>query len=53
VAVGPIGAPVAAISLSAPASRMTRQRAAELGPVLRRAAAELAEAMRDHVASRP
>lgn len=52
VPVGPIGAPVAAISLSAPASRMTRQRAAELGPLLRRAAAELAEALRDHVASR-
>ena len=41
------GAPVAALSISAPASRMTRQRCAELAPVLRRAAAELAEALRD------
>ena len=48
VPVGPIGSPIAAISLSAPASRFSRQRAAEFAPVLRRAAAELAEAMRDH-----
>ena len=41
------GAPVAALSISAPASRMSRQRCAELAPVLRRAAAELAEALRD------
>jgi IclR family transcriptional regulator, acetate operon repressor len=41
------GAPIAALSISAPASRMTRQRCAELAPVLRRAAAELAEALRD------
>ncbi|MBI2773854.1 MAG: IclR family transcriptional regulator [Chloroflexi bacterium] len=47
-AIGPIGNPVAAISVSAPASRMTRQRCAELAPLLRRAAADLTEAMRDH-----
>src|SRR5947207_7786499 len=41
------GAPVAALSISAPASRLSRQRCAELAPVLRRAAAELAEALRD------
>lgn len=41
------GAPVAAISISAPANRLTRQRCAELAPVLRRAATELAEALRD------
>lgn len=46
VTVGPIGAPLAAISVSAPASRMTRQRCGELAPLLRRAASELAEAMR-------
>jgi DNA-binding IclR family transcriptional regulator len=39
------GSPVAALSISAPASRMTRQRCAELAPVLRRAAAELGEAL--------
>jgi IclR family acetate operon transcriptional repressor len=49
VAVGPVGNPLAAISLSAPASRMTRQRAGELAPLLRRASTDLAEAMRDHV----
>lgn len=48
VAVGPMGAPLAAISISAPASRLTRQRCVELVPLLRRAATELAEAMRDH-----
>jgi IclR family transcriptional regulator, acetate operon repressor len=47
VAVGPIGSPLGAISVSAPASRMTRQRAGELAPLLRRAASELAEAMRE------
>ncbi len=47
VAVGPVGSPIAAISVSAPASRMTRQRCAELAPLLRRASTELAEAMRD------
>jgi IclR family acetate operon transcriptional repressor len=41
------GAPVAALSISAPASRLSRQRCAEIAPVLRRAAAELAEALRD------
>ena len=41
------GSPAAALSISAPASRLTRQRCAELAPVLRRAAAELAEALRD------
>ncbi|TMF81559.1 MAG: hypothetical protein E6I18_02520 [Chloroflexi bacterium] len=40
-------APVAALSISAPANRLSRQRCAELAPVLRRAAAELAEALRD------
>lgn len=47
VAVGPVGSPLAAISVSAPASRMTRQRCGELAPLLRRAANELAEAMRE------
>lgn len=47
VAVGPVGTPLAAISVSAPASRMTRQRGGELAPLLRRAASELAEAMRE------
>lgn len=47
VAVGPVGAPLAAISVSAPASRMTRQRCGELAPILRRAANELADAVRD------
>jgi len=56
VAVAVVGAPgkeaaagsrIAALSISAPASRMTRQRCAELAPVLRRAAAELANALRD------
>lgn len=37
------GAPIAALSISAPANRLTRQRCAELAPVLRRAAAELAD----------
>ena len=41
------GAPVAALSISAPASRLSRQRCAELAPALRRAAADLAEALRD------
>jgi IclR family acetate operon transcriptional repressor len=41
------GAPLAALSISAPASRLTRQRCAELAPALRRTAAELAEALRD------
>jgi IclR family acetate operon transcriptional repressor len=42
-----VGGPVAALSISAPASRLTRQRCAELAPLLRRAAAELADALRD------
>ena len=46
VAVGPIGAPVAAISISGPASRLTKQRCVELVPQLRRAAGELAGALR-------
>ena len=41
------GAPVAALSISAPAGRLSRQRCAELAPALRRAAADLAEALRD------
>jgi DNA-binding IclR family transcriptional regulator len=55
VAVAVIGAagheaaagPVAALSISAPASRLTRQRCVELAPVLRRTAVELAESLRD------
>ncbi len=47
VSVGPSGDPLGAISVSAPAGRMTRQRCGELAPLLRRAAAELGEAMRD------
>ena len=47
VAVGPVGSPLAAISVSAPSSRMTRQRCGELAPLLRRAATELADAVRD------
>ena len=46
VAVGPIGAPVAAISISGPASRLTKQRCVEFVPQMRRAATELAEALR-------
>jgi IclR family acetate operon transcriptional repressor len=40
-------APVAALSISAPASRLTRQRCAELAPMLRRAAGELADELGD------
>jgi IclR family transcriptional regulator, acetate operon repressor len=47
VALGPVGDPMGAISVSAPAGRMTRQRCGELAPMLRRAASELGEAMRD------
>jgi DNA-binding IclR family transcriptional regulator len=47
VAVGPLGAPVAALSISAPANRLSRQRCAELAPLLRRTAADLAETLRD------
>lgn len=41
------GAPVAALSISAPANRLSRQRCAELAPSLRRTAADLAEALRE------
>ena len=47
VPVGPLGAPLAAISVSGPASRLGRPRLGELAPVLRRCAAELAEALRE------
>ena len=47
IAVGPVGAPVAALSISAPSNRLSRQRCAEIAPLLRRAAAELADALRD------
>lgn len=47
--VGPLGSPLGAISVSAPASRMTRQRCGELAPLVRRAASELAEAMREPI----
>ena len=46
-AVGPVGDPLGAISISAPASRLTRQRCTELAPSVRRAANELTQAMRD------
>ena len=42
-----VGAPIAALSISAPASRLSRQRCGELAPALRRTAADLAEALRD------
>jgi len=45
-AVGPIGAPVAAISISGPASRMTKQRCVEFVPQMRRAASELSQTLR-------
>ena len=38
---------MAAISVSAPAMRLTRQRCLELVPMLRRSAAELAAAVRE------
>ena len=47
VAVGPPGAPVAALSISAPSNRLSRPRCAELVPLLRRTAAELAESIRE------
>ena len=40
-------AAIAALSISAPASRLSRQRCAELAPLLRRSAAELAETLRE------
>jgi len=47
VAVGPIGAPLAALSISGPANRLTKQRCLEFVPQLRRCAQELAEAVRE------
>lgn len=47
VPVGGMGDAVAALSISAPASRLTRQRCLELLPLLRRNAGELANAVRD------
>jgi DNA-binding IclR family transcriptional regulator len=38
---------IGAISISAPANRLTRQRGTELVPLLRRSAAELAAALRE------
>ena len=46
VTVGPIGAPMAALSISGPASRLTKQRCVEFVPQMKRAAAELADAIR-------
>ena len=46
VTVGPIGAPIGAISISGPASRLTKQRLVEFVPQMRRAASDLAEALR-------
>lgn len=45
--VGGMNDAIAAISVSAPASRFTRQRCLELVPLLRRAAAELVAALRE------
>jgi len=47
VALGPAGAPIAALSISGPASRLTRQRCLEFVPQLSRCAQELAEAVRE------
>lgn len=47
VPVGPLGAPIAALSVSGPASRLGRSRLGELAPIVRRAATELAEALRE------
>ena len=46
VAVGPIGAPIAAISISGPANRLSKQRCIEFVPQMRRAAGELSDALR-------
>ncbi len=46
VTVGPIGAPIGAISISGPASRLTKQRCVEFVPQMRRAASDLTEALR-------
>ncbi|HET8568515.1 MAG TPA: IclR family transcriptional regulator [Candidatus Limnocylindria bacterium] len=50
VPVGPLGAPLAAISVSGPAHRLAKQRCAELAPVLRRCAGELETALRERTA---
>lgn len=47
VPVGPLGAPLAAISVSGPASRLGRPRLGELAPLLRRSAGELADSLRE------
>lgn len=47
VPVGPAGAPIAALSISGPANRLTRQRCIDFVPQLRRCAQELAEAVRE------
>jgi len=46
VPVGPIGAPIAALSISGPSSRLSKQRCVEFVPQMRRAAGELSEALR-------
>lgn len=46
VPVGPIGAPIGAISISGPASRLSKQRCIEFVPQMRRAASDLAETLR-------
>ena len=50
VPIGPIGAPIAALSISGPASRLSKQRCVEIVPQMRRAAGELAEALRERAA---
>ncbi len=47
VALGPVGAPVGALSISAPSNRLGRQRCAELAPLLARSAAELGEVLKE------
>jgi IclR family acetate operon transcriptional repressor len=49
VAVGPIGAPIAALSISGPASRLTKQRCVEFVPQMKRAAADLADTFREAI----
>ena len=46
VPVGPIGAPLAALSISGPASRLSKQRLVEFVPQMRHAAGDLADALR-------
>lgn len=46
VPVGPMGAPLGALSISGPANRLTRQRCIDFVPEMRRCAQELAEAIR-------